>query len=126
MANPQSRFGLSGSRVQDRLPFAKTPSTHRDVELARLKWFANRLAVSGPVGGPSGLDLAGEIIHYGTDFTPGIYTLRTGGVIGRVASTMWYRGCFGGTTGEYAQLMGECRCNPERNDLSRISDSAAL
>ncbi len=117
---------LSGSRVKDRFPFVNAPPTHRDVELARLKWFANRLALPRPFGGLSGLDLAGEFIYYGTDFTRAVYTLRTGGVIGRVASTRWYRRLFGGAIGEYAQLMGECRCNPERSDLSRISDSAAL
>ncbi len=117
---------LSGPSAGDRFPFADAPPVHRDVELARLKRFANRLALERPFGGLSGLDLAGEFIYYGTDFTRAIYTLRTGVVIGRVASTKWYRRLVAGTTGEYAQLLGECRCSPERSDLSRISDHAAL
>ena len=70
--------------------------------------------------------MAGEIIYYGTDFTRAIYTLKTGDVIGRVASTKWYQRLFGGSNGEYAALMGECRWNPERSDLSRIPDNASL
>jgi hypothetical protein len=117
---------LSGSCAKNRFPFVNAPPTHRDVELAKLKRLANRLARPRPFGGLSGMELAAEFIYYGTDLTRAIYTLRTGGVIGRVASTKWYQRLFGGTTGEYAQLMGQCRCNPERSDLSRISDSEAL
>ena len=117
---------LSGSCAKNRFPFVNAPPTHHDVELAELKRLANRLARPRPFGGLSGMELAAEFIYYGTDLTRAIYTLRTGGVIGRVASTKWYQQLFGGTNGEYAQLMGECRCNPERSDLSRISDSASL
>jgi hypothetical protein len=117
---------LAGSGAKDRFPFANAAPTHRDVELARLEWFASRLALPKPFGGLSGLDLAGEFIYYGTELTRAIYTLRTGSVIGRVASTRWYRRLFGGTTGEYAQLIGESRCSPERSDLSRVADRAAL
>ena len=117
---------LSGSCAKNRFPYVNAPPTHHDVELAELKRLANRLARPRPFGGLSGMELAAEFIYYGTDLTRAIYTLRTGGVIGRVASTKWYQQLFGGANGEYAQLMGECRCNPERSDLSRIWDSASL
>jgi predicted nucleotidyltransferase len=117
---------LSGPSGKDRFPFADAPPVHRDVELARLKRFANRLALAKPFGGLCGLDLAGEFIYYGTDLTRDNYTLRIGVVIGRVASTKWYRRLFGGPAGAYARLLGEFRRSPAGSDLSRVSDHAAL
>ena len=115
---------LAGCCVRDSFPFADAPPTHRDVELARLKCYTQHLPFL--FSAFSGMELAREVIYYGTDFTRAIYTLRTGDVIGRVAGTRWYRSVFRDTSGEYAQLMGEFRRHPERIDLSQISDTAAL
>ena len=118
-------YTLSGSELIAEFPFKGAPATTPRIELSRLKWFADRFALARPFGGLDGLDLVGEVIYYGTTFSRVMYTLRTGLVIGRVASTRWYRDVLGGQTGQYVRSLGEKRCCPDPDSLCPPDDPVA-
>ena len=117
---------LAGPDSPDAFPFKSAAPTHPQVELAQVKRYAEALAHPKPLGGLAGLELLGEVTYYGTTFTRALYTLRTGRVIGRVASTRWYRREFGGDAGAYAEFLGDCRVHPDLDDLARAADLTAL
>ncbi|KKM61393.1 hypothetical protein LCGC14_1532180 [marine sediment metagenome] len=116
---------LAGSEALEEFPFKEAPPTTPRIELRRLKWFAGRFELAKPFGGLEGLDLAGEVIYYGTTFARVVYTLKTGRVIGRVASTRWYEDAVGGERGQYVRSLGEKRCCPDPDSLCPPDDPVA-
>ena len=113
------RRGLvaSGTDLISEFPFENAPPTTPAIERRALERLSDRLARPAPFGGLTGDELVREIIYYGTAMTRAIYTIRTGAVIGRVASTRWYAGTFGGEVGATARLLGELRCRSALDDV---------
>ena len=61
------------------------------------------------------------MIYYASTFPRALYTFRTGQVIGRVASTVWYHETYGGNSGVYMQPLGEIRCGTRPRTISSLS-----
>ena len=116
---------VRGADLLGDFPFRGAPPTAPSLELSRVMWYADRFARAKPFGGLAGVELVGEIIYYATTFTRGIYTLRTGRVTGRVASTRWYGRRFGGGAGEYARSLGRRRSCPDPSALQPPEDPVA-
>ena len=104
---------LAGRDLREEFPFPEAPPTTPGRERAQVGRFADRFARTRPFGGLEGEELVGEVIYYATTFTRAIYTLRTGRALGRVASTQWYHGTFGGELGKYVLSLGEYRRSPD-------------